>query len=370
MRRKGLSVHNRGHLQWQLRGFEVAFCPEQAAHRLAILDLPGFRHAERLLAGYPCDLEDLVIFGCGGDRHQIRGEIKMDDFRKHSWRAENPAKGSPAGRLLPCFLGEFTTRGFNRRLPMVYLARRQFPEPSLGRVAVLIQQADAPLSIQRDDGCASRVVRDFEVCASAIRQKHAFDVDGENPSLELRLRCFKHDYTLPMSADHPALIVVTGLPCTGKSTLAARLRERTGWPLLAKDDFKERLFATLGVHDREWSRSLSKASYELMFHLADELLGSQQPVIMEGNFRAVEHNATFTRLLAQRAVQTVQVFCSAKADVLQARMQARASTATRHPGHKDQGSLAELQAEAAAGTFVPLRSTLTTQLATLHNYRL
>ena len=152
----------------------------------------------------------------------------------------------------------------------------------------------------------------------------------------------------------PLLIVVTGLPCSGKSMLAAELRERSGWPLLAKDAFKETLFATLGIRDRDWSRRLSQASYALMFRMADELLGRGQSLILEGNFRAADHDDTFARLLAQRPVETVQILCSAEPAVLRQRLQERASRGQRHPGHRDQETLAELEAEAAAGPFRPL----------------
>ena len=157
-----------------------------------------------------------------------------------------------------------------------------------------------------------------------------------------------------MSANRPALIVVTGLPCTGKSALAAQLCARTGWPLLAKDDFKERLFATLGSGDRASSKLLSRASYALMFNTADELLGRGQAVIMEGNFRAAEHNDNFAILQSQHSVQSLQIFCRAKLEVMLERLRTRAGAKARHPGHRDLENLAELEAEAVAGTFGPL----------------
>jgi predicted kinase len=55
------------------------------------------------------------------------------------------------------------------------------------------------------------------------------------------------------------LLVVTGAPATGKSTIATRLATTLGWPLLAKDDLKEALFDVLGTGDRQWSRRLSDA---------------------------------------------------------------------------------------------------------------
>lgn len=42
-----------------------------------------------------------------------------------------------------------------------------------------------------------------------------------------------------MKQDLPLLVVVTGSPASGKSTLAEKLSESMRLPLLAKDAFKE-----------------------------------------------------------------------------------------------------------------------------------
>jgi predicted kinase len=56
------------------------------------------------------------------------------------------------------------------------------------------------------------------------------------------------------------LIVVTGLPGSGKATLSAELAARLDLPLIAKDRYKEILFDTLGVRDRSWSRQIGQAA--------------------------------------------------------------------------------------------------------------
>jgi predicted kinase len=68
--------------------------------------------------------------------------------------------------------------------------------------------------------------------------------------------------------DLPLLVVVTGASGSGKSTIAQDLASELGLPLLAKDDVKEALFDTLGVGDRDWSRRLGVATYEILFAVA------------------------------------------------------------------------------------------------------
>ena len=73
--------------------------------------------------------------------------------------------------------------------------------------------------------------------------------------------------------DLPRLIVVTGPPGAGKSTIAAALRDRLGLPLIAKDALKETLGDALDVRggDREASRRLGVATFEVQFAVVREL---------------------------------------------------------------------------------------------------
>lgn len=137
------------------------------------------------------------------------------------------------------------------------------------------------------------------------------------------------------------VIVVSGLPCSGKSTLAMHLHQALHWPLFAKDAFKESLFDSLGIGDREWSRKLSEAAYELLFAQALESVRRHESCIVEGNFRAGRFEERFRELATSATLS--QAHCHAPPETLIHRFRERMPS--RHVGHVDAESLVEIETE-------------------------
>ncbi len=122
------------------------------------------------------------------------------------------------------------------------------------------------------------------------------------------------------------VIAVSGIPASGKTTLARALGERLALPVISKDDIKEALMDVLGSGDTEWASQLSRASHQVMFALVPSLAGH---VILEAHF----HTGAAEAQLEALPGDLIQVFCRCPVDVAWARYQLRRDDPNRHPGH-------------------------------------
>ena len=141
----------------------------------------------------------------------------------------------------------------------------------------------------------------------------------------------------------PLLLIITGPPCSGKTTLGTRLANDLKLPYLYKDGIKELLFNTLGWKDRPWSRQLGHASSEILYYVAEALLSAGCSLTLESNFYP---EFTTPKLLAIRARYPFEPFivqCTASREILFQRFKQRAESSQRHPGHLDHTLYAEFE---------------------------
>lgn len=143
----------------------------------------------------------------------------------------------------------------------------------------------------------------------------------------------------------PTLVVVSGLPATGKTTLAGALADALGWPVFYKDHLKELLVESRVDRDadidREAARDLGKQSMYLLYAIAGELTKRGTSCIVEAYFHP-ELAAPELAPLARHA-RLIQVHCVAEDATIVARYRARFEAGERHAVHFDARMVGDLQ---------------------------
>lgn len=153
-------------------------------------------------------------------------------------------------------------------------------------------------------------------------------------------------------APHTPIVVVSGPPASGKTTLATVIAEELGLPLIGKDPIKERLYDALGPGDREWSMRLGRATYPLLFDFLAQELRARRPVVIEGTFGPEYANREFASLHRRWPFSALQLHCKASPEVLLARYAERAPS--RHPGHLDASIGEDVATKLRDGSWAPL----------------
>lgn len=147
------------------------------------------------------------------------------------------------------------------------------------------------------------------------------------------------------------LVLITGAPGSGKTTLAGLLQRELGYPLLQRDALKEVLLNGIGATDRGESQRLGAVSWSLLYALLDQIAG-RVPVIVESNFSRGRDEPRLTRFLDRAA--PIVLHCAADPAVLERRIIARTGSTDRHPGHFDAIAWAELVQRLDDGAYEPL----------------
>ena len=144
-------------------------------------------------------------------------------------------------------------------------------------------------------------------------------------------------------------LIVTGIPASGKSTIARALAEALGFRMLDKDDILEELFNERGVGDAHWRTALSRAADEILRERAGR---SESSVIVSWwrHPNSSVESGTPTEWLSELPGDLIEVSCICDPAIAAERFVSR----KRHHGHLDQnkssaGLLASFQQQAALG---------------------
>lgn len=125
------------------------------------------------------------------------------------------------------------------------------------------------------------------------------------------------------------IVLVSGPPGAGKTTLARPLAGALGFALLSKDDIKEPLYDALGAvrGDMDASRRIGAASWRILWALAPQM----PRLVLEANFHP---DSAYERArIAALPGACIEVYCRCPPAEVARRFKARAASPGHHPAH-------------------------------------
>lgn len=135
------------------------------------------------------------------------------------------------------------------------------------------------------------------------------------------------------------IILISGAPCTGKTTLAKKLIKKFDFPLISKDQIREVLFDNFDYLDQINYKGISTANYELMELFAKSIVSARGSFIMETVFNDKLNNK-LKKIRKRYRVNIIEVNLYTTPEILYERFEKRANK-YRHEGHGDLKRLKE-----------------------------
>jgi predicted kinase len=135
---------------------------------------------------------------------------------------------------------------------------------------------------------------------------------------------------LATSPRRPALVLVGGLPGTGKSTLAHSLAVKSGFEVIHSDAVRKELAGIAasenaasawqsGIYSSEWTRR----TYEECLRRAGELLFEGKRVAVDASFASEEWRSQFLEMARRLAIPAVLFVCEAPDEIVRPRLAQR-----------------------------------------------
>lgn len=139
---------------------------------------------------------------------------------------------------------------------------------------------------------------------------------------------------LEVPSRKPCLILVGGLPGTGKSTLANALAQHAGFRVVRSDVVRKELAGVGGAECRSefgqgiYTADWTKLTYAECLRQAEELLFSGERVLVDANFREEDQRRTFLDSALRWGVPTLFLLCETEPELVRRRLADRRGDAS------------------------------------------
>lgn len=127
-------------------------------------------------------------------------------------------------------------------------------------------------------------------------------------------------------------ILMSGLPASGKTTVAEYISEKMNLSVISKDDIKEILFDTIGFTSRENKLKLGIASSGIMNYIVEKMMQNNLPFIVDNNFENTGASE-IKNLVKKYNYDAVTVLVDGDIDIIYGRFIERDKSPDRHRGH-------------------------------------
>jgi predicted kinase len=129
----------------------------------------------------------------------------------------------------------------------------------------------------------------------------------------------------PVSAASPALLVLAGLPATGKTHLAGELSRRTGAVVLESDAIRSLLF-----RERHYSGAENRRLFAAIHAAIDTLLARRASVIVDATNLAARERTPLYEITKRRGTRLIVAQLTAPDAIARARLDRRSASETSH----------------------------------------
>ncbi len=134
----------------------------------------------------------------------------------------------------------------------------------------------------------------------------------------------------------PAVILVIGLPGSGKTSVASKFADFYGYPLLTSEEILAQLLSRDQLdEDRDFSPDELALTYRLMTYIADLLLEGGSGVVIDGVFRSVDQRESVFEISKKHGARVLAFEVTCEEPVLLERIQRRKQQGTVSPGGVD-----------------------------------